>query len=45
MRGGVDEEMAERNRWIQAEQKKIDDSVMGKLKDSLLEMDLKWPPF
>jgi len=29
MRGGVDEEMAERNRWIQAEQKKINDSVMG----------------
>ncbi|CAL1682955.1 unnamed protein product [Lasius platythorax] len=29
MRGGVDEEMAERNRWIQAEQKKINDSVMA----------------
>lgn len=29
MRGGVDEEVAERNRWIQAEQKKINDSVMG----------------
>ncbi|XP_028048864.2 LOW QUALITY PROTEIN: uncharacterized protein LOC105837923 [Monomorium pharaonis] len=27
MRGGVDEELAERNRWIQAEQKKINDSV------------------
>ncbi|XP_067207718.1 dynein axonemal assembly factor 1 homolog isoform X1 [Linepithema humile] len=27
MRGGVDEEMAERNRWIQAEQKRINDSV------------------
>ncbi|XP_072760354.1 uncharacterized protein [Anoplolepis gracilipes] len=29
MRGGVDEEVAERNRWIQAEQKKINDSVMA----------------
>ncbi|XP_025156575.1 dynein assembly factor 1, axonemal-like [Harpegnathos saltator] len=29
MRGGVDEEVAERNRWVQAEQKKINDSVMG----------------
>ncbi|XP_014475254.1 PREDICTED: uncharacterized protein LOC106744751 [Dinoponera quadriceps] len=29
MRGGVDEEVAERNRWIQAEQKKINDSVAG----------------
>lgn len=37
MRGGVDEETAERNRWIQAEQKKINDSVMGELKDLLLE--------
>ncbi|XP_070513879.1 LOW QUALITY PROTEIN: uncharacterized protein, partial [Cardiocondyla obscurior] len=26
-RGGVDEELAERNRWIRAEQKKINDSV------------------
>jgi len=43
MRGGVDEEVAERNRWIQAEQKKINDSVMGKLKDSLLEAVSKWP--
>lgn len=30
MRGGVDEEVAERNRWIQAEQKRINDSVQGK---------------
>jgi hypothetical protein len=30
MRGGVDEEVAERNRWIQAEQKRINDSVTGK---------------
>ncbi|XP_011876698.1 PREDICTED: interaptin [Vollenhovia emeryi] len=44
MRGGVDEEVAERNRWIQAEQKKINDSVMGELKDSLLEAGSKWPP-
>lgn len=44
MRGGVDEEMAERNRWIQAEQKKINDSVMGELKDLLLEAGSKWPP-
>ncbi|XP_077260271.1 LOW QUALITY PROTEIN: uncharacterized protein LOC143896336 [Temnothorax americanus] len=29
MRGGIDEEAAERNRWIQAEQKKINDSVMA----------------
>ncbi|XP_032670620.1 uncharacterized protein LOC116843871 isoform X2 [Odontomachus brunneus] len=29
VRGGVDEEVAERNRWIQAEQKKINDSVMA----------------
>ncbi|XP_018354200.1 PREDICTED: dynein assembly factor 1, axonemal homolog [Trachymyrmex septentrionalis] len=29
MRGGVDEEVAERNRWFQAEQKKINDSVMA----------------
>ena len=41
MRGGVDEEVAERNRWFQAEQKKINDSVMGELKDSLLEADLE----
>ncbi|EZA61485.1 Leucine-rich repeat-containing protein 50-like protein [Ooceraea biroi] len=27
MRGGADEEVAERNRWIQAEQKRIDDSI------------------
>lgn len=44
MRGGVDEEVAERNRWIQAEQKKINDSVTGELKDSLLEAASKWPP-
>lgn len=44
MRGGVDEEIAERNRWIQADQKKINDSVMGELKDSLLEVGSKWPP-
>lgn len=36
MRGGVDEEMTERNRWIQAEQKKINDSVMGELKDLII---------
>lgn len=41
MHGGVDEEVAERNRWFQAEQKKINDSVMGELKDSLLEADLE----
>lgn len=41
MRGGADEETAERNRWIQAEQKKINDSVMGELKDSLLGADLQ----
>ena len=41
MRGGVDEEVAERNRWFQAEQKKINDSVMGELKDSLLEAGLE----
>ncbi|XP_018368008.1 PREDICTED: dynein assembly factor 1, axonemal homolog isoform X2 [Trachymyrmex cornetzi] len=29
MRGGVDEEVAERNRWFQVEQKKINDSVMA----------------
>ncbi|XP_018313391.1 dynein assembly factor 1, axonemal homolog isoform X1 [Mycetomoellerius zeteki] len=29
MHGGVDEEVAERNRWFQAEQKKINDSVMA----------------
>ncbi|KAG5306531.1 DAAF1 factor, partial [Acromyrmex insinuator] len=29
MRGGIDEEVAERNRWFQAEQKKINDSVMA----------------
>lgn len=33
MRGGIDEEVAERNRWIQAEQKKINDSVMGKYRE------------
>ncbi|XP_011063602.1 PREDICTED: calponin homology domain-containing protein DDB_G0272472 [Acromyrmex echinatior] len=41
MRGGIDEEVAERNRWFQAEQKKINDSVMGELKDSLLEASLE----
>lgn len=30
-RGGPNEEIAERNRWIQAEQKKINDSVTGNL--------------
>ncbi|XP_046741429.1 leucine-rich repeat and coiled-coil domain-containing protein 1-like [Diprion similis] len=31
MRGGPEEEIAERNRWIQAEQKKINDSVTALL--------------
>ncbi|XP_046595096.1 uncharacterized protein LOC124294250 [Neodiprion lecontei] len=31
MRGGPEEEIAERNRWIQAEQKKINDSVAALL--------------
>lgn len=45
MRGGVDEEMTERNRWIQAEQKKINDSVMGELKDLIIRGGPpKWPP-
>ncbi|KAL6259858.1 hypothetical protein P5V15_009768 [Pogonomyrmex californicus] len=45
MRGGIDEEVAERNRWIQAEQKKINDSVMGELKDSLIRGDSSFSIF
>ena len=33
MRGGPEEEAAERKRWIEAEQKKINDSVLGKVKN------------